>query len=77
MPISITSVVRVNGPACNHITITVDDEGQSRSFESSFPELDALIDQLGGPLAAKKALVLLWAAYRRSQARVVVGVNIA
>jgi hypothetical protein len=36
-----------------------------------------LIDRLGGPLQAKRDLVLLWAAYRRSQTRVVIGVDIA
>lgn len=77
MPLSITSVVRMNGVQCNHVTITVNHEGTTRTFETSFPELDELITKLGGPVEAQKSLVMLWAAYRRFHSRTTTGVNIA
>jgi len=72
MALSITSIVRENGSTCDHIVAAVNDEGTSRTFRSSFMDVDKLIDDLGGPLAAKRTLVLLWAAYRRSKGRAVV-----
>jgi hypothetical protein len=72
MALSITSITRENGTTCDHIVVTVDDEGTSRTFRASFMEVDKLIDDLGGPLQAKRTLVLLWAAYRRSKGRAAV-----
>jgi hypothetical protein len=77
VPITITGIARKSGPGCDHIVVSVDDEGTPRTIDTSFPEVDALIERLGGPLQAKRDLVLLWAAYRRSQTRVVIGVDIA
>jgi hypothetical protein len=75
--LKITSVTRENGAACNHVTLVVDHEGVSRTFKSSFPELDALVASLGGPAEAAKTLVLLWAGYRRTQGRTTVNIEIA
>lgn len=77
MALSITSVTRANGPTCEHVIVTVNDEGATRSFDSAFSEIDRLIDELGGDVQAKRVLVLLWAGYRRRQARAVTGVDIA
>ena len=77
MAISITAVQRLNGSACDHLIVTVDHEGTTRTFASSFPEIDGLVEELGGPIQAQKALVLLWAAYRRHHGRSVLNVEIA
>ena len=74
MALSIISVVRISGPQCDHISMTVDDEGTERTFATSFAEVDELIG--GQPLRAKRDLVLLWAAYRRAMGRAVVGMDI-
>lgn len=73
----ITSITRENGAACNHVVIVVDHEGISRTFKSSFAELDALVAQLGGPVEAARTLILLWAGYRRLHARTTIAVDIA
>jgi hypothetical protein len=75
--LKITSVTRENGAACNHVVVVVDHEGASRTFKSSFHEIDALVAQLGGPAEAAKTLVMLWAGYRRSHSRVVINTEIA
>ena len=77
MSLSITSVVRENGAGCDHLTVTVDHEGVSRQFKTSFGDIDALIASLGGVIPATKTLVMLWAAYRRAESRSVVSVTIA
>lgn len=77
MPLSITAVDRHNGPTCDHLTVTVNHEGATRTFTTSFGEIDALIEGLGGPIQAQKSLTMLWAAYRRAHSRSVIGVNIA
>lgn len=77
MPVSITSVQRENGPTCDHVEVTVNDEGTTRTLRTSFAEIDRMIEDLGGTQAAKRTLVLLWAAYRRSRSRAVTGVEIA
>lgn len=77
MALSITNVTRLNGGACDHIRVDVNAEGQARTFATSFPELDALIDSLGGEVEAVRALLMLWAAYRRRAGRAVVGVVVA
>lgn len=77
MSLSITNIQRIHGPNCQHIIVTVDHEGTSRQFETSFPDVDVLIDQLGGPQEAMKALVMLWAAYRRRNGRAVLNVELA
>ena len=74
MSISITSAVRENGPACDHLTVTVNVEGVSRTFKTSFSEIDAL------PMATNedlKEIVMRWAKYRRSQNRTILNVDIA
>lgn len=77
MALSITNVTRDNGPNCDHIVVEVNHEGTTRTFNTSFAEIDALIEQLGGELLAQKALVQLWAAYRRARGRSVLNVVIA
>lgn len=76
MSLSITNVQRENGAACNHLTITIDHEGTSRTFKTSFYEIDALLDDLT-PLEQLKMLVVLWAKYRRQQSRTIQNVGIA
>lgn len=75
MALSITSVTQPTG--CTHRLVTVDHEGTARTFTTTFEELDTLIGQYGSPVEAGKALVMLWAAYQRSQGRAVIGVTIA
>ena len=76
MALSITSIVRQNGPACSHLTITVDHEGTPRTMTTSFGEIDTMFDALS-PAEHIKMLVILWAKYRRVTNRPVVGVGIA
>lgn len=76
MALSITSVTRKNGAQCDHVTVTANDEGVTRTFDSSFGEIDALFSDLGTG-EQRRMLVLLWAKYRRSQGRQVIGVEIA
>jgi len=76
MAIQITSITDgcITG---GHKTLTVNDEGTTRIFNTTLNEVDELIEQLGGNQQAKKVLIMLWAAYRRSQSRTITGVNIA
>lgn len=76
MPISITAIDRHNGAQCDHITVTVNDEGTTRTFNTGFSEIDSLFDNLT-VIEQKKLLVMLWARYRRAAGRAVIGVNIA
>lgn len=76
MSLSITSANLKSG-CSSHRQVVVDDEGVSRTFEVTLPQVDALIDELGGSQQAKRMLILLWAAYRRSQGRAITGVTIA
>lgn len=76
MAISITAIDRHNGATCEHIAVTVNDEGVSRTFETTFTEVDRLFEELS-VLDQKKLLVMLWARYRRATGRQVIGVNIA
>lgn len=76
MPLSITAIARENGPGCDHITVTVNHEGVSRTFNTSFPEIDAFFSDLT-PLEQLRLLVVLWAKYRRMQSRAVVNVEFA
>lgn len=64
--LSVTNIARVHGPLCKHYTVTVNEA-----------DLDAMVDSLGGAVAAKKALVILWLAYRHSMSRALTGVDIA
>lgn len=76
MPLSIASIVRENGPNCDHIVVTVNHEGVTRTFNTSFKEVDALLAEMT-PLEQLRMLVLLWAKYRRTQSRTVVNVEFA
>ncbi len=76
MPLSITDVARHNGGTCDHLTVTVNHEGVSRVFETSFYEIDQMFSELS-LLEQLKMLVALWAKYRRMQGRAIEGVNIA
>jgi len=76
MALSITSITRKNGPACDHVTVVVNDEGTSRTFHSAFGEIDDLNSHLSA-VEQKRLLVLLWAKYRRAAGRSVLGVEIA
>lgn len=73
MPISITSTARENGPACNHLIVTIDHEGVARTFKTSFAEIDAL------PMAVEdlRDFLLRWAKYRRLMGRAILNVEIA
>jgi len=78
MAITITAVTRDGGSNCQHVTITVNDEGSTRTVKTSYGEIDAFLDErFDSPQEMKKALVLLWARYRRAQGRAVVNVGIA
>jgi hypothetical protein len=77
VPLSVTSIQRHNGAGCDHITVTVNHEGVTRTFDTTFAEVDALIASLGGQVAAQKSLVMLWAAYRRAHGRGVLNVEFA
>lgn len=77
MSLSITSITRHNGPECDHLQVTVNHEGTTRTFDTSFDELDHLIETLGGAVQAQKTLVMLWAAYRRAHSRAVLSTVIA
>jgi len=78
MAITITNITRDGGPNCQHLTIVINDEGSTRTFKTSYGEIDAFLDgHFDSPQEMKKALVLLWARYRRSQGRAVVNVGIA
>lgn len=77
MALTITDI----SPRCasgDHVTVTVDHEGTTRSFDVHVrDDMDDLIEKFGGPLQATKMLVMLWAGYRRSRSRAVQGVTIA
>jgi len=75
--LSVTNITRIHGPLCKHYTVTVNHEGVSRQFPVNEAAIDALIDSLGGPIAAQKDLVILWLAYRRAMNRALTGVDIA
>jgi hypothetical protein len=77
MALTITNVVRANGPTCEHLTVTVNDEGVDRTFETEFSEIDHIVDGLGGVQDSKRTLILLWAAYRRRFGRSIQNVDIA
>jgi hypothetical protein len=76
MALTITSA-NTQAWCTDHRRIVVDDEGVTREFVTTLEEVDQMIADLGGTQKAKKTLVLLWAAYRRSQGRAVTGVAIA
>lgn len=76
MSLSITSTNAKAGCSL-HRNIVIDDEGVSRTFVMALAELDAFLAQFESPAEMKKYLVLLWAAYRRSQGRAITGVTIA
>lgn len=76
MPLSITSVARTNGAACDHITVTVNHEGTTRTWQTSFGAVDTLLNQMT-PIEQLRLLVTLWAKYRRANGRSVEGVTIA
>lgn len=75
MPLSITSAARQNGPACDHLTVTVNIEGRSVVIPTSFSEIDAIVPDSDADLL--RTLVFTWAAYRRRTGRAITGVNIA
>lgn len=75
--LSVTNIARVHGPLCKHYTVTVNHEGVSRQFPVNEADIDSMIDSLGAAVAAQKALVILWLAYRRSMSRALTGVDIA
>lgn len=77
MALSVTNITRVHGANCNHFIVTVNHEGTARQFPVNGADLDALIEELGGPREAQKKLVILWLAYRRANARTLTGVDIA
>lgn len=76
MALFITSVVRENGATCDHLVVTVNHEGASRTFKTSFGEVDRLLDSFDTPADAAKALVILWASYRRKMGRAILNVDI-
>lgn len=76
MAISITSIVRKNGPDCNHIRVTYNDEGTSRTFDTSFAEVDGFKNELTA-LELKELFLTVWAQYRRARGRTVLNVDIA
>lgn len=75
MSLTITNIQRTNGASCDHITVTVNDEGTNRTFSTSFPEIDAMFNDLT-LIEQKKMLVILWAKYRRAFGRTVLNVEI-
>lgn len=75
MSLSISSATSPS--SCNHLLVTVDQEGTQRQFRMTLAEVDTLLDSFESPAEAFKALVMLWAAYRRKFARTIVGVVIA
>jgi predicted sulfurtransferase len=76
MALSITSITRENGAACDHVSVVVSHEGVNRTFKSSFGEIDTLMDRMA-PLEQLRMLCLLWAKYRRAEGRAFLGVTIA
>lgn len=76
MAIRITAITPVGGAGCDHRTVTVNDEGTSRTFQTSLGEIDTMLDGLSVN-DQKKMLVYLWAKYRRSQGRAILNVDIA
>lgn len=76
MPLSITSTTRINGPACNHVAISVNHEGVTRTFSTSFAEIDNTLKDMTVPEQIQM-LVILWAKYRRAQGRPVLNVEFA
>lgn len=77
MPLTITNVTRENGATCDHVQVRYDHEGVSRTFTTSFTEIDQLGTRLGPPIEVLQTLVSLWAQYRRREGRTVVNVTIA
>ncbi len=76
MSLSITSANASSG-CSDHRDLVVNDEGVSRTFKLSLAQVDAFLATYDSTADMKRTLVLLWAAYRRSQGRPITGVNIA
>jgi hypothetical protein len=76
MALSITDVARHNGGTCDHLTVTINHEGVSRTFETSFYEIDQILADLS-LLEQLRMLCILWAKYRRLQGRAIENVTIA
>jgi hypothetical protein len=76
MALSITGIENASGPGCSHLNVTVNHEGITRVVHTTLAEIDAMIGDMSQAERARM-LVLLWAAYRRSRNRTIVGVNIA
>ena len=62
MAITITGVTRVNPPPCQHWTITVNDNGVSRSAVRNVADVRQMFEAFPGDF--KEALVLAYILYR-------------
>lgn len=75
MALSITNIVREGGPGCDHVVVTYNHEGVTRTFKTNLKDIDSIAK--GEPLQALAILVSYWAYYRRLEGRTVMGVDIA
>lgn len=67
----------ITGPSCNHIQVNAQREAATGSFITTFAEVDALVNSFGSLAEADRALIMLWANYRRRFGRSIIGVDIA
>jgi hypothetical protein len=69
MPIILQSLARDNGAACDHVTLTVNDDGITRTKKLSLQDLQqpisVLISDMPDDAAWKFALVIGWLRYQR------------
>lgn len=73
MSISIISTEKENGASCDHLLVTLNVEGETRTFKTTLAEIDAL----SMTQEDAKELIMRWAKYRRLQGRAIINVNIA
>lgn len=69
MPLSIQTISRVNGSACNHFSVTFNVDGVTATRALSRAQIDALMDNadFGFPGSYKHLLIALLARYRLEQ----------
>lgn len=65
MALSITGIARENGAACDHLVITVDDDGTSRTLRLSVADAARTLDSYEPNY--RVALVLCWLRYKRAR----------
>jgi len=73
MSLVITGTARENGANCNHLIVTINHEGVTRTFKTTMEEIDAV------PMTAEdmKDFIIRGAKYRRMNGRSILNVDIA